>query len=276
MNPHHAHPTSFVAMLRSATVNRQLIGQLIRRDVIGRYRGSVMGIAWSFLNPLLMLVIYTAVFSGIFKTRWPGVANDTMTAFAVILFVGLIVHGLFAECVTRAPGLVLANPNYVKKVIFPLEILPFVSLGSALFHSLISLCVLLVAQLAVNGTLPWTVVLLPIVILPLVFTTLGIAWFLAALGVFVRDISQITTLIVSIAMFLSPVFYPVSQLPARLQRWIYLNPLTYPIEDARGALIFGRTPSPTHLMVAMAGGIVVAQIGFWWFQRTRKGFADVI
>lgn len=263
-------------MLRSVVVNRQLIGQLIRRDVVGRYRGSVMGIAWSFLNPLLMLVIYTVVFSGIFKQRWPGTGNDTTTGFAVILFVGLIVHGLFAECVTRAPGLILANPNYVKRVIFPLEILPIVSMGSALFHSLISLCVLIVAQVIINGSLSWTVVLLPIVVLPLMLTTLGIAWFLSALGVFVRDISQITALIVSVAMFLSPVFYPVSLAGPRLQRWIYLNPLTYPIEDARGALIFGRTPSPTHLLIALAGGMVVAQIGFWWFQKTRKGFADVI
>lgn len=263
-------------MLRSAIVNRQLIGQLIRRDVVGRYRGSVMGIAWSFLNPLLMLVIYTVVFSGIFKQRWPGVSTDSTTGFAVILFVGLIVHGLFAECVTRAPGLVLANPNYVKRVIFPLEILPWVSMGSALFHSLISVSVLIVAQVAFNGRLPWTVVLLPIVILPLIFTTLGIAWFLSALGVFVRDISQITALIVSVAMFLSPVFYPVSILSVRFQRWIYLNPLTYPIEDARAALIYGRAPSPVHLLIAMAAGLVVAQVGFWWFQKTRKGFADVI
>lgn len=260
-------------MLRSAIVNRQLIGQLIRRDVVGRYRGSVMGIAWSFLNPLLMLVIYTIVFSGIFKQPWPGLAADTKTGFAVILFVGLIVHGLFAECVTRAPGLVLANPNYVKRVIFPLEILPWVSMGSALFHSLISLCVLIVAQVAVNGALPWTVVLLPIAVLPLIFTTLGIAWFLSALGVFVRDIGQITTVIVSVAMFLAPVFYPVSRVSSRL---IYLNPLTYPIEDARGALIFGRVPSPLHVVVSLGVGLVVAQIGFWWFQKTRKGFADVI
>lgn len=276
MNPHHAHPTSLAAMLRSAIVNRQLIAQLIRRDVVGRYRGSAMGIAWSFLNPLLMLAVYTVVFSGIFKQRWPGPGSDSSTAFAVILFVGLIVHGLFAECVTRAPGLVLGNPNYVKRVIFPLEILPLVSMGSALFHSLISLCVLMVAQVAVNGSLPWTVVLLPVVVLPLVLTTLGIAWFLSALGVFVRDIGQITTVIVSVAMFLAPVFYPVSQLSVRHQGWIFLNPLTYPIEDARGALIFGRVPSPVHLLLALAAGIVVAQIGFWWFQKTRKGFADVI
>jgi lipopolysaccharide transport system permease protein len=262
-------------MLRSAIVNRQLIGQLIRRDVVGRYRGSVMGIAWSFLNPLLMLIVYTVVFSGIFRSRWPGLGDST-TGFAVVLFVGLIVHGLFAECVTRAPGLVLANPNYVKRVIFPLEILPWVSMGSAVFHSLISLCVMLVAQVLVNGSLPWTVVLLPIVVMPLIFTTLGIAWFLSALGVFVRDISQITTMIVSVAMFLSPVFYPVSIISPRHQRWLYLNPLTYPIEDARGALIFGRGPSPVHLIVALAAGMIVAQIGFWWFQKARRGFADVI
>jgi lipopolysaccharide transport system permease protein len=223
-----------------------------------------------------MLGIYTVVFSGIFRSRWPGLANDTTTAFAVILFVGLIVHGLFAECVTRAPGLVLANPNYVKRVIFPLEILPFVSMGSALFHALVSTGVLVLAQVVVNGTLPWTVVLLPVIVGPLVCTTLGIAWFLAALGVFVRDTSQITALLVSITMFLAPVFYPVSQLPEQFRAWLYLNPLTYPIEDARGALIFGRVPSPVHWALALVAGLIVAQVGFWWFQRTRKGFADVL
>jgi lipopolysaccharide transport system permease protein len=270
------NPASPAAMVRSVVAHRQLILQLIRRDVVGRYRGSLMGLAWSFLNPLLMLGIYTFVFSVVFKARWGVSTGDTTAGFAVILFVGLIVHGLFAECINRAPGLVLANPNYVKRVIFPLEILPWVAMGSALFHGLASFGVLFAAQLLVNHTLPWTVMLLPVVVLPLLLMTMGAAWFLAALGVFVRDIGQMTGMIVSVMMFLSPVFYPVSSLPARLQRWIFLNPLTYPIEDARAALVVGRVPPMSHILVATAVGLVVAQVGFWWFQRARRGFADVI
>lgn len=263
-------------MVRSLLANRQLLRQLVRSDVVGRYRGSLMGLAWSFLNPLLMLGIYTFVFGVIFKTRWGVSTSDTTAGFAVILFVGLIVHSLFAECVTRAPGLVLASPNYVKRVIFPLEILPWVAMGSALFHTAASFVVLLLAQLAINHVLPWTAIFVPIVILPLLLTTMGIAWFLASIGVFVRDIGQVTGILVSVTMFLSPVFYPISSLPPRAQRWIYLNPLTFPIEDARRVLILGGVPSITHLVVALVAGAVAAQAGFWWFQRTRKGFADVI
>jgi lipopolysaccharide transport system permease protein len=277
MNPHRAHPVSPVAIVRSAIVNRQLIGQLVRSEVVGRYRGSLMGIAWSFLSPLLMLTVYTIVFSGIFHQQWPGLPHGSTTAFAVVLFVGLIVHGLFAECITRAPGLVLSNPNYVKRVIFPLEILPWVGMGSALFHSLVSFIVLIAAQLAINHALPWTIVFVPLVIVPLLLMTMGLAWFLAALGVFVRDISQITGVLVSVVMFLAPVFYPLAAVSSpRLRRWIYFNPLTMPIEEARGALIYGLTPSLAHWLIAFGVGLVVAQTGFWWFQRTRKGFADVI
>jgi lipopolysaccharide transport system permease protein len=249
----------------------------VRSEVVGRYRGSLMGIAWSFLSPLLMLTVYTIVFSGIFHQQWPGLPHGSTTAFAVVLFVGLIVHGLFAECITRAPGLVLSNPNYVKRVIFPLEILPWVGMGSALFHSLVSFLVLIAAQLAINHALPWTIVFVPLVIVPLLLMTMGLAWFLAALGVFVRDISQITGVLVSVVMFLAPVFYPLAAVSSpRLRRWIYFNPLTMPIEEARGALIYGLTPSLAHWLIAFGVGLVVAQTGFWWFQRTRKGFADVI
>jgi lipopolysaccharide transport system permease protein len=249
--------------------------QLTKREVVGRYRGSVLGLAWSFFNPLLMLTVYTFVFSVVFKARW-NVAEEDKVNFAIILFVGLIVHGLFAECINRAPGLILSNSNYVKKVVFPLEILPSVALGSALFHAGISLVVLLAAQLVINQRLPWTVLIFPLILLPLLLATAGFAWLLSALGVYVRDIAQATSIFTTVLMFLSPLFYPVSALPENYQLWLHLNPLTYIIEEGRNVLIFGKTPNWTGWMVAFAASLLISAVGFWWFQKTRKGFADVL
>ena len=177
INPHAPHPTSLVALGKSLWRNRQLIVQMTKREVLGRYKGSAMGLAWSFLNPVFMLVVYTFVFSEIFKTRWGGIGGDeSKTQFALVLFVGMIVLSLFSEVLNRAPGLILANVNYVKKVVFPLEILPVISMGAALFHSLISLGVLLAAFALFNGYLHWTAVFTPLVLLPLVILTLGLSW----------------------------------------------------------------------------------------------------
>jgi lipopolysaccharide transport system permease protein len=275
VNPHQPYPTNIRELFLSQWRNRDLIVQLTKRDVLGRYRGSMMGLAWSFFNPLIMLTVYTFVFSVVFKARW-SVAGEDKINFAIILFVGLIVYGLFAECINRAPGLILSNSNYVKKVVFPLEILPSVALGSALFHAGVSLAVLLAAQLVINQRLPWTVVIFPVILLPLLLATMGFAWLLSALGVYVRDIGQTTTIFTTILMFLSPLFYPVSALPKRYQLWIHLNPLTFIIEEGRNVLIFGKTPNWIGLGVALAMGLVLSAVGFWWFQKTRKGFADVI
>jgi lipopolysaccharide transport system permease protein len=263
-------------MISSFWRNRSLIATLVKREVIGRYRGSLMGIAWSFFNPLLMLVIYTFVFSIVFKARWGTGGEENKVVFAIILFVGMIVHGLFADCVKSAPGLIISNVNYVKKVIFPLEILPWVAFGSALFHTTVSVMVLLFAQLVINQQIPWTVVLFPFILLPLIFVTMGFAWFLAALGVYVRDIGQITGILTTVLLFVSPVFYPVSALPAKYQGWLQLNPLTYIIEDGRNVLIFGKLPNVGQWSILMAAGILIAWAGFAWFQKTRKGFADVL
>ncbi|MGN6733458.1 MAG: ABC transporter permease [Candidatus Binatia bacterium] len=275
MNPHQPYPTSIRELFLSQWRNRHLIVQLTKRDVLGRYRGSIMGLTWSFFNPLIMLTVYTFVFSVVFKARW-SVAGEDKINFAIILFVGLIAYNLFAECINRAPGLILSNSNYVKKVVFPLEVLPSVALGSALFHAAVSLTVLLAAQLIINQRLPWTVVIFPVILLPLLLATMGFAWVLSALGVYVRDIGQVTTIFTTILMFLSPLFYPVSALPKAYQFWLQLNPLTFIIEQGRNVLIFGKTPNWTGLGVALAVGLVLSAGGFWWFQKTRKGFADVL
>lgn len=269
-------PISPREMFASPWRHRELLGAMVKRDVVGRYRGSIMGIAWSFFNPLIMLVIYTFVFSVIFKSRWSGMQEGNHTDFAIVLFVGLIVHGLFAECANRAPGLVLANVNFVKKVVFPLDILPWVAFGSALFHTAISLVVLLIAQLIAGQQIPWTAILFPFVLLPLVFATMGFAWLLASLGVFVRDIGQVTSMFTLILMFVSPVFYPLTSLPPRYQALLQVNPLTFIIEESRNTLIFGIVPNLLQWAAVLAGSLMIAWAGFAWFQKTRRGFADVV
>lgn len=276
MNPHQAHPATPIALFASFWRNRQLIWQMTQREIAARYRGSVIGLAWSFINPLLMLMVYTFVFSVVFKARWGATGNESRADFAIILFTGMIVFGLFAEIVNRAPVQIISNANYVKKVVFPLEILSWVSLGSVLFHSLVSLGVLLLAQLIINLYLPWTVVLFPLVLLPLIFASLGVAWFLAALGVYIRDIGQITTVFTTVLMFISAVFYPLSALPATYQAWLRLNPLVLIITESRKVLVFGSLPDWFWLGIALLMGLAIAFAGFWWFQKTRKGFADVL
>lgn len=277
MNPHLNPPTSMAALTAGLWRHRDLIRQMTWRDVLGRYRGSLLGLAWSFFNPVLMLIVYTFVFSGIFKARWGGSDEAGSHAqFALILFVGLIVNTLFAEILNRAPGLILGNVNYVKKVVFPLEILPVVAAAAAVFHALISVGVLLLALLLVNGTLPWTALFAPIVIAPLLVLALGGAWFLASLGVFVRDVGQTIGIVTSIMMFLSPVFYPVTALPEAYRPWLFLNPMTFVIEQARDVLIWGRMPDWYGLLGYSAAAVLVAWVGFYWFQKTRKGFADVL
>lgn len=267
--------TSPLGMAASLWRHRHLVLTLTTRDVIGRYRGSVLGLLWSFFHPLLMLGVYTFVFGIVFGARW-NPASDSKFEFAVVLFAGLLVYNLFAECVSRAPGLVVSNANYVKKVVFPLEVLPAVAMGSALFHGLVGLGVWYLFHLAVLGPPPVSAWLLPVVVLPLVLFTMGVSWALASLGVFLRDVSQITSIIVTILLFLSPVFFPISALPPGFRPLFLLNPLTPSIEMVRGVLMWGRLPDWELLAASFAVGAAAAWGGYAWFQKTRQGFADVL
>jgi lipopolysaccharide transport system permease protein len=277
INPHTDHPNSLLALAKSLLRNRQLILQMTKREVVGRYQGSVMGLTWSFFNPVFMLVVYTFVFSEIFKSRWNGSGDvESKMQFALILFVGMIVLGLFREVLDRSPGLIISNVNYVKKVVFPIEILPVIAMGTALFHSLISLGVLLAAFILFHGNLHWTVVFIPLVILPLIIFTTGLSWMLASLGVYLRDVAQATGSITLVLTFLSPVFYPLSAVPERFRPFIMANPLTFIIEQAREVLIWGGGPNWTGLGIYTLASTAAAWLGYVWFQKTRKGFADVL
>ena len=263
------------ALVDSVRVHWPLVVKMTRREVSERFKGSLGGWLWAVLIPLSMLVIYTFVFSVVFKARW-GEGPESKTQFAMVLFAGLIVYGLFSDVLNRAPHLVLANVNYVKRVVFPLEILVVVAVCSALFQALASLAVLLVALLVLNGKIPLTAVLLPVVWMPLVLLSVGVGWFFASLGVFARDLKQITGVMTTMLMFISPIFFPVHALPASFQTAMWLNPLTFFIEQTRAVLIWGRMPDWTGWAISMLACSLVTWLGFAWFQKTRKGFADVL
>lgn len=255
--------------------HRQLIYASAKREVISRYRGSIMGILWSFLNPLFMLAVYTVVFSVVFQARW-GTGNNSKTEFALVLFAGLIIFNLFSECINRAPTLIISNANFVKKVIYPLEILPAITLTSAAFQAIISLCVWLLAYVTFFGIPQSTALLLPLILMPFLLFTLGLSWALASLGVYLRDVSQLIGVTTSVLMFLSPIFYPVEALPQEFRILLYFNPLTPAIEMTRDVLYWGRVPDGVLLTIYWVANITIAWVGFAWFQKTRKGFADVI
>jgi lipopolysaccharide transport system permease protein len=265
-----------VAVFTSYWRHRFLVLQMTRRDISGRYRGSLLGLVWSFVTPLVMLSVYTFLFGVVFKSRWAASPGESRLNFALLLFVGLIVHGLFAECLNRAPSLVLQHVNLVKRVVFPLEILPWMTLLTATFHAAVSLCIwLLFAAFSDLGVSPQAA-LLPLVFLPLLLLTLGCSWFLASIGVYLRDVGQTVGIFTTVVLFLSPVFYPISAVPPSLQFVIRLNPLTFIIEQARAILTTSAPIDFSGLALATAVSLAVASCGLWWFQRTRKGFADVL
>lgn len=277
LDPHVQASASPIKLIKSLFIHRDLIAELTTRDILGRYKGSFIGIGWSLVHPLILLSAYTLVFSQIFQVRWSPVAgNVSLYEFALILFVGIILLGLFNEVMQRAPGLVIANANYVKRVVFPIEVLPVVSVGTALFHAAISFGVLIMASTFIQGTLHWTTLFLPLILLPYMLWILGVAWFLSSFGVFVRDIGQSVGAISTLLMFLSPVFYPVSAVPESFRALMMANPLTFVIEQSRGLLLWGETPDFYQLAWYSLAAAIFCWLGYAWFQKTRKGFADVL
>lgn len=262
----------FYAPFRFSPIFRQFV----RREILGRYRGSMLGITWAFISPLSMLAVYTFVFVEIFKAKWPGATELGGLAFSQRIFAGLMVFNLFSEMVARAPTLILEQVNLVKKVFFPLELLPFIVLGSALFHFFLSTIILTVSIVAFSQEISFYLLLLPVVILPLIPLVLGVSWLLAALGVYLRDLGQIVTLLVSLLMFMSPIFYSTQSLSTRWQYWLNFNPLTHVIENLRLVTFSGAPPNWVHWWTGLATGCIVAIVGAWTFSKTRDGFADVL
>lgn len=255
---------------------RNLIVQFTQREISNRYRGTFLGIIWSFINPFLLLMIYTFVFGVVLKQRWPQAASDSLNEFAITLFCGLIAFGIFSECMSRSSSIIVSSPNYVKKVVFPLEILPITIMGAALFQALINFIVLIAVYAVTMGVVQWTLILTPIILLPLVFLTLGLMWFISSLSVFFRDAGYIVALLVQVLTFLTPVFYPLAAIPASFRMYVHYSPLALIVETFRNTTLWGILPGFRGYLLLNIATIMVMMFGYAWFMKTKKAFADVI
>lgn len=269
------HLTSIKSLIQSILRNRELILHMTKRSVVGKYKGSLFGLFWSFLNPLILLTIYTFAFSVVFKAKW-GVGEEGFLDFALILFASLTIFNVFGDILKESPMLVLGQPNFVKKVIFPLEILPVVSLLSSLIHAGISIIIFVFFFGLAHKALHLTLLLLPFILLPLIFISLGLSFILASLGVFIRDIGYFMNHIITILLFTSPVFFPLEKVPPSFRNLLYFNPIAYVLEDARSVMVFGNFPNWLNLIIYTFIGVMLTLFGYMWFQKTRKGFADVM
>lgn len=264
-------PSLFSALLRY----RDLITQLVVREFNIRYRGSILGILWAVITPILTVLVFAFVFGVVFQARWTT-APASNTDFVIIVLLGMLVHGILAEALGRAPTVIVGQAAFVKKVVFPLEVLPVVAVLHSLITATIGIAILLVVNALVNGQMPATMVLLPVVLLPYIVMLTGLVFFVSAFGVYVRDLSQIVSLVTMLTLFLAPIFYPISAVPPRYQYLLYINPLTFTVEQAREVALFGRAPNYAGLAIYSVIAVVVAWLGLIWFQRARRGFADVM
>lgn len=269
----HLSPIRFLAQLWQ---RRHLIRQLTSREIQGRYRGSVLGVLWAFVTPLFLLGVYTVVFGTVFRARWPMRPDAPIAQISIILFCGLLAFNFFGECLNRAASLIVNVPNYVKKVVFPIEVLPVVVVGSALFQAGISLGLLVAANFLLTRQMPVTLLLVPVIGLPLVAITLGLTWLLASLGVFLRDVSSVVALALQALFFMTPVFYPVEAVPEALRPWLMANPLTAQVEMLRGVVLWGRLPDWRVFAAWCAGSAAFMLLGYAWFMRSKRAFADVL
>jgi lipopolysaccharide transport system permease protein len=266
-----------ITLLRDLLKHRDLIYQFARREIEGRYKGSYLGLFWSFITPLVMLGVYTFIFGVVFKARWPHErGGESLAEFALVMFAGQLAFQAFGEPVSRAAALIVSVPNFVKKVVFPLQILPLAVVVATVYHVGIGLLIALAASFIVHGSVPWTVFLLPLSLLPLAMLGLGCSWILASLGVYLRDVGYFVGVSLQALFFATPIFYPLTAIPEVYRQWIMLNPLTTMVELVRSHLILGTVGEPVIWLTAFAIGGLAMICGYAWFMVTRKGFADVL
>lgn len=253
-----------------------LLRRLAMRELAARYRGSVLGITWAVITPVAMMAVYTFVFHSVLAARWPGHAANDKVIYALNLLAGLTVFNMLAECLNRAPRLILENPSYVKKLVFPVEILPAVALASAMISAAIGGVMLLLFQWVLRGAPAPESLLLPLILLPLLLFILGVTYLLAGLGVFLRDIGQMTGPVVLMLMFLSSVFYPAESVPQPWRAWLSFNPVAEAISWVRGAIFLGTLPPTGAYLAHLAAGALILLLGYRIFMALRPGFADVL
>lgn len=270
-----SHRAGLVDIFKPLYQHTDLLLQLAKRGIQSRYRGSVLGMLWSLLTPLLMLLVYSFVFSVVFKAKWDHPGAEAAN-FGVILFSGMIIHALFAEPMVLASSSITGNAQYVKKVVFPLEVMAWSTMLVACFQAMISFFVLLVFMLVSGMPMHPTLLLFPAIILPLVLFSAGVAWALSSITVLIRDVAQLVGILSTILLFISPVFYPIDRLPPIWQKLIYLNPISFIVDQMRKVAIYGESPDWAGLAVYTLIALAVAWLGLAIFQRLRPGFADVL
>ncbi|MEE2906865.1 MAG: ABC transporter permease [Planctomycetota bacterium] len=262
--------------------HRDLVLRLGRRDIEARYRGSALGLIWAIVQPLVLLAVYTFVFGVVFKMRATKIGMEDAAdqvneaSFAMSLFAGLILYNLFSDCVGKAPSILRQNVTFVKKIVFPLEILPWSTMVMAVFNAIVATIVFAIFYAFIEGAPPLTVLLVPVVVLPVIIMVLGLCWILMSVGLYVQDTQQIVGLVLTIALFTCPIFYPLWMVPEPWQNWLYLNPLTVAIEMVREVVFVGTIPDVWIWLIYLGASVVVAWIGWTWFTITRRGFADAV
>ncbi len=271
----HLNP---VAPVRQLFQQRELLWQFTLRNFGLKHKGSYFGVGWAVLNPLLMLGLYFVVFGKIFSGHFGVLPDETPVDFALALLVGLTVFHFLAEIIGQSPAVIVGNPNLVKKVVFPLEVLPLANLGACFFNFVISLSLVVLGQVIFGRGLPASAAWLPVIILPIVLLAAGLAWFLAALGVFFRDISQLTQFATILLMYVSAVFFSSSRIREHPQLWAVLrfNPVLHAIELLRDALLWNHPVNPVHLGWLYLGSGAVCLVGYACFASLRSTFADVL
>ncbi len=270
------YKASLFTLIKSIYINRDLVIQLTKRNILLKYRGSLLGFFWSFLQPLIQLAIYTFAFSFVFKAKW-GLPDENHFDFALILFASLTVFNLLGESMREAPYLILSHASYVKKVVFPLELLSVSSVLTVLFNTMISLLIFILIFAFLGGTkIPGSIFMLPFILIPLVFLSVAASFFISSLCVYFRDIAQVVGNAITILLFVSPVFFSLDRISSKYHWIMLLNPLTHILDSSRKVMIFGGYPQITYISVYWIFSIIVLAVGFWWFQRTRVSFADII
>lgn len=262
-------------MLKTLYKNGYLLKQLVKKDIQQKYQGSVLGVLWSFIVPILMLVIYTFIFSEVFQAKWDIDTTDKYQ-FALVLFCGLSAFNLVGEVMNRSTVLIASNTNYVKKVIFPLEMFPVVITLSSLFTCVISFIILIVAKLVLYHNVSGTLYMAFLMFVPLIILSVGLSLFISAVSVYLKDVGNAISVIVTVLMYLSPVFFPLSAVPENFRGICEVNPMTYIIENFRNVVLYGNSINWRFYGISCVVALAVYWIGKIIFMRAKEGFADVL
>jgi len=256
--------------------NRHLLWDMTIRDISSKYKGSLLGVSWSLINPILTLSMFTFVFSIVFNLRWGLTSTETKLDFALILFTGLSVHGLIADVLGRSPEAIKGNSHIIKNIVFKSELLSMVIVLNALFHAALSLIIILVVQIIINHTIHLNSIYIPFILLPFVLLVLGLSWIISAFGVYIQDIRQAIAITVSLLLFLSPVLYSIDMVPDPYKNLLFLNPTTYPITQIREIIFLNQHPNISTFLIYLACSLLSFFSGFFIYSKCKKGFADVL